>query len=87
MILAALGLGSLYMMHLLAQDYNKIRKPAMTLARFLLMKRDLNAVLHTTPEQEVITSTWIVVLREILLIYFNRNYTYSRIKKKLLQFV
>lgn len=52
LLLAAVGLGALYMMHLLAQDYNKIRKPAMKLARFLLMKRDLNAVLSTPPSSD-----------------------------------
>lgn len=45
LVLAAIGLASLYMLHLLAQDYNKIRKPVMKLARFL-GKRDTNTVLH-----------------------------------------
>lgn len=45
LLLAALGLGSLYMLHLLAQDYNKIRKPAAKLAGFFSKnKRDLNAI-------------------------------------------
>lgn len=44
LLLAALGLGSLYLLHLLAQDYMKIRKPAAKLASFLLSKRDLDAV-------------------------------------------
>lgn len=43
-ILAVMGLGALYLMHLLAKDYMKIRKPAAKLAKFLLTKRDLEAV-------------------------------------------
>lgn len=39
-----MGLGALYLIHLLAQDYMKIRKPAAKLAKFLLTKRDLDAV-------------------------------------------
>lgn len=39
-----MGLGALYLLHLLAQDYMKIRKPAAKLAKFLLSKRDLDAV-------------------------------------------
>lgn len=58
LLLAALGLGALYMMHLLAQDYNKIRKPAMKLARFLLMKRDVNAVLNITPSDHQVKTQW-----------------------------
>lgn len=50
------------MMHLLAQDYNKIRKPAMKLARFLLTKRDLDAVQHTTPDREVSNSNSAILL-------------------------
>lgn len=42
--MAAMGLGALYLLHLLAQDYMKIRKPAARLAKLLLSKRDLNAV-------------------------------------------
>lgn len=44
-LLAAMGLGSLWMLHLIAQDYNKIRQPVAKLARLLISKRDLNAVL------------------------------------------
>lgn len=44
-ILAAMGLGSLWMLHLIAQDYNKIRQPVAKLARLLISKRDLHAVL------------------------------------------
>lgn len=44
-LLAAMGLGSLWMIHILAQDYNKIRQPAAKLARLLISKRDLNAAL------------------------------------------
>lgn len=43
-ILAVMGLGALYLIHLLAKDYMKIRKPAAKLAKFLLTKRDLEAV-------------------------------------------
>lgn len=39
-----MGLGALYLIHLLAKDYMKIRKPAAKLAKFLLSKRDLRAV-------------------------------------------
>lgn len=39
-----MGLGALYLLHLLAQDYMKIRQPAAKLAKFLLSKRDLDAV-------------------------------------------
>lgn len=39
-----MGLGALYLIHVLAQDYMKIRKPAAKLASFLLSKRDLDAV-------------------------------------------
>lgn len=53
LILAAIGLGALYMMHILAQDYQKIRKPVMKLARALLTKRDLDAVMATTSNPEV----------------------------------
>lgn len=44
-LLAAMGLGSLWMLHLLAQDYNKIRPPVAKLARLLISKRDVNAAL------------------------------------------
>lgn len=43
-MLAVMGLGALYLIHVLAQDYMKIRKPAAKLASFLLSKRDLDAV-------------------------------------------
>lgn len=43
-LLAAMGLGSLWMLHLIAQDFNKIRQPVAKLARLLISKRDLNAV-------------------------------------------
>lgn len=39
-----MGLGALYLLHVLAQDYMKIRKPAAKLAKFFLTKRDLDAV-------------------------------------------
>lgn len=42
LLLAAMGLGALYMMHILAQDYNKIRKPVAKLARFFLNKNKRN---------------------------------------------
>lgn len=44
LLLAVMGLGALYLIHVLAQDYMKIRKPAAKLASFLLSKRDLDAV-------------------------------------------
>ncbi|CAD7080051.1 unnamed protein product [Hermetia illucens] len=40
-ILAAMGLGALYMFHLLAQDYNKIRRPISTIRSFLRLKREV----------------------------------------------
>lgn len=43
-LLAAMGLGSLWMLHLIAQDFNKIRQPVAKLARLLISKRDVNAV-------------------------------------------
>lgn len=45
-MLAAMGLGSLWMIHLIAQDFNKIRQPVAKLARLLISKRDVNAVLN-----------------------------------------
>lgn len=48
-----MGLGALYLLHVLAQDYMKIRKPAARLATFLLSKRDLNAVDTELAEHEV----------------------------------
>lgn len=45
LLLAVIGLGALYLLHVLAQDYMKIQKPAAKLARFLLSKRDLEAVM------------------------------------------
>lgn len=41
-ILAVMGLGALYLIHLLAKDYMKIRKPAAKLAKFLLTKRSID---------------------------------------------
>lgn len=52
-----MGLGALYLMHLLAQDYMKIRKPAAKLASFLLSKRDLDAVNSISVFQFCITKT------------------------------
>lgn len=45
-MLVAMGLGSLWMIHLIAQDFNKIRQPVAKLARLLISKRDVNAVLN-----------------------------------------
>lgn len=47
-----MGLGSLYLLHLLALDYMKIRKPAAKLAKLLLAKRDLNSgtLIHVQEE-------------------------------------
>lgn len=44
LLLFAMGLGALYLLHVLAGDYQKIRKPAAKLAKLLLTKRDLDAV-------------------------------------------
>lgn len=49
LLLAAMGLGALYLIHLLAGDYQKIRKPAAKLAKFLVSKRDLSAVMDPHP--------------------------------------
>lgn len=54
LLLAAMGLGAMYMMHILAQDYNKIRKPVAKLARFLIQKRDLNAA-SPTPDLDKVS--------------------------------
>ncbi|CAD6998373.1 uncharacterized protein LOC101449459 [Ceratitis capitata] len=43
MLLMAMGLGALYMMHLLAQDYNKIRQPVAAAARALVSTSNLIA--------------------------------------------
>lgn len=48
-----MGLGALFLLHLLAQDYMKIRKPAAKLARLLLTKRDLDGVTSTSAEKAV----------------------------------
>lgn len=59
LLLAAMGLGALYLIHLLASDYQKIRKPAAKLAKFLISKRDLSAVSgdsHQLHSPEVKTS-------------------------------
>lgn len=45
LIMAAMGLGALYMIHLLAQDYNRIRKPVAAIAKALFTKRDVDSVL------------------------------------------
>lgn len=44
--LAAMGLGSLYMLHILAMDFNRIRKPVTTLAKLLIFKRDVSGVVN-----------------------------------------
>lgn len=43
-LLAGMGLAALYMMHLLAQDFNRIRRPIANAVRGLISKRDLEAV-------------------------------------------
>lgn len=53
LLLAAMGLGALYLIHILAQDFQKIRKPAAKLAKFLISKRDLSAVLEPEPDPDV----------------------------------
>lgn len=40
--LAAIGVAALYMIHLLAQDYNKIRKP-IAITKAFFSKRDLTS--------------------------------------------
>uniref|UniRef100_A0A336M0T1 CSON009836 protein n=1 Tax=Culicoides sonorensis TaxID=179676 RepID=A0A336M0T1_CULSO len=57
LILAALGLGSLYVIHLLAQDYQKIRKPIQAAKALLnIGKRDLSAQLLEMEKENVSTT-------------------------------
>lgn len=53
LLLAGMGLGALYMMHLLAQDFNRIRRPIANVVRGLISKRDLEAV---TQQDKVMVS-------------------------------
>lgn len=48
-----MGLGALYLLHVLAKDYMKIRKPVQKLAKFLLTKRDLDAVSRNATDEVV----------------------------------
>lgn len=50
--MAAMGLGGLYMVHLLAQDYNKIRKTIQPITKVLLGKRDLSNLNRTKLEDK-----------------------------------
>ncbi|XP_055838410.1 LOW QUALITY PROTEIN: uncharacterized protein LOC129906620 [Episyrphus balteatus] len=50
-ILAVMGLGAMYMMHLLAQDYDRIRRPIKAIQRALRGKRD---VMDTYESNEVV---------------------------------
>lgn len=43
LVCIVIGLGALYLLHTLAQDYMKIRQPAAKLARLFLGKRDLHS--------------------------------------------
>lgn len=42
LLLAGLGVGALYLLHLLAQDFNKIRKPAQAVKALLKLKREID---------------------------------------------
>lgn len=42
-VLAAMGLGAMYMMHLLAQDFQRIRRPIQNAVRSFIYKRDVMA--------------------------------------------
>lgn len=53
LMLAGMGLAALYMMHLLAQDFNRIRRPIANVVRGLISKRDLEAV---TQQDKVMVS-------------------------------
>lgn len=59
LMLAGMGLAALYMMHLLAQDFNRIRRPIANVVRGLISKRDLEAV--TTQQDKVMVSIYCVV--------------------------
>lgn len=56
-MLAGMGLAALYMMHLLAQDFNRIRRPIANVVRGLISKRDLEAV---TQQDKVMVSVLFV---------------------------
>lgn len=47
LVLAAMGLGALYVIHLLAQDFNRIRQPVTRFLQTFISKRDLRAMIHT----------------------------------------
>lgn len=46
LVLAAMGLGALYAIHLLAQDFNKIRQPVAKFVQTFISKRDVRAMIH-----------------------------------------
>lgn len=59
LMLAGMGLGALYMMHLLAQDFNRIRQPVSKLVRGLLSKRDVDAMLNKPTDKVMVCNTYI----------------------------
>ncbi|XP_037033903.1 uncharacterized protein LOC119072732 [Bradysia coprophila] len=61
-ILAAMGLGSLWMVHLLAQDFNKFRPSVPKALNFLRSKRDLNAVSYEMDTIENFDVNWPKIL-------------------------
>lgn len=61
LICIIVGLGALYLLHKLAQDYMKIKKPASKLAGLLLSKRDLNAVILTSTSTTAATVLKIII--------------------------
>lgn len=65
LLLAAIGLGALYVLHLLAQDFQKIRRPVQAAKALLsLGKRDVSNVLTTTeePPPEELDIDWYRIL-------------------------
>lgn len=85
-ILAVLGLGGLYMIHLLAQDFNKIRKPfggggpaaaaaaVKGIRSLFFSKRDLTSKSYKKYIEEVITVIniiSIVIRSSSIIIYLN----------------
>ncbi|XP_067626258.1 uncharacterized protein [Eurosta solidaginis] len=59
-LLMGMGLGALYMMHLLAQDYNKIRRPVSAAARALVSASNLvPRVKRETPKSITKVYMWV----------------------------
>lgn len=71
--LAGMGLAALYMMHLLAQDFNRIRRPIANVVRGLISKRDLEAV---TQQDKVMVS---VIVRRFAFMYISCGGNYMSI--------